>query len=100
MSIRAGVLSMCILSVGMLNADMLSADMLSAGLSGAGMSGAGALPSCTLRGKLLSRRGIYFRKRRSVSVRDDPLPSDASFAYGDEQSMYEKESRNKKRLCK
>ena len=95
MSIRAGVLSMCILSVGMINADMLSA-----GLSGAGMSGAGALPSCTLRGKLLSRRGIYFRKRRSVSVRDDPLPSDASFAYGDEQSMYEKESRNKKRLCK
>ena len=95
MPIRAGVSSMCILSVGMINADMLSA-----GLSGAGMSGAGALPSCTLRGKLLSRRGIYFRKRRSVSVRDDPLPSDASFAYGDEQSMYEKESRNKKRLCK
>ena len=95
MSIRAGVLSMCILSVGMINADMLSA-----GLSGAGMAGAGALPSCTLRGKLLSRRGIYFRKRRSVSVRDDPLPPDESFAYGDEQSMYEKESRNKKRLCK
>ena len=95
MSIRAGVLSMCILSVGMINADMLSA-----GLSGAGMSGAGALPSCTLRGNLLSRRGIYFRKRRSVSVRDDPLPPDESFAYGDEQSMYEKESRNKKRLCK
>ena len=95
MSIRAGVLSMCILSEGMLNADMLSA-----GLSGAGMSGAGALPSCTLRGKLLSRRGIYFRKRRSVYVRDDPLPPNESFAYGDEQSMYEKESRNKKRLCK
>ena len=95
MSIRAGVLSMCILSVGMINADMLSA-----GLSGAGMSGAGALPSCTLRGKLLSRREIYFRKRRSVSVRDDTLPPDESFAYGDEQSMYEKESRNKKRLCK
>ena len=95
MSIRAGVLSRCILSVGMINADMLSA-----GLSGAGMAGAGALPSCTLRGKLLSRRGIYFRKRRSVSVRDDPLPPDESFAYGDEQSMYEKESRNKKRLCK